>query len=325
LVFVQRPQFVGQLLMCVLRRFIQQTMKVKVILNPYANRWRAKSRADAILDACHLAGLEADMAFIPAPGLGAQEAMRASDDGYDAVVAAGGDGTVHEVVNGLIAASGDGPTKPLGVMPVGTGNDFNDMSGLPRDLLGAAKIVAAGQTRQVDAGRITVDDRVHYFDNNCALAMEPVVTIENVKMTRLSGNIRYVAAVIKSLAQLNAWQMRVTWDDGAYEGPIILLSVCNSPRTGGLFRMAPEAKMDDGLFDFVYAPDLPMAQVIKLLPRLVRGTHIKHEQISYGRTRALTAECEAGSPIHADGEVLSESATRFTYEILPNKITLLAG
>ncbi|MFN2221781.1 MAG: diacylglycerol/lipid kinase family protein, partial [Candidatus Promineifilaceae bacterium] len=180
-------------------------MKVKIILNPYANRWRAKGRADDILAACNNAGLEADLAFIPAPGQGAQEAMRASDDGYDAVIAAGGDGTVHEVVNGLIAAAGDGPTKPLGVMPVGTGNDFNDMSGLPRDLHHAAQIVATGQTRQVDAGKITFDDAVHFFDNNCALAMEPVVTIENVRMTRLSGNIRYVAAVIKSLAKLNAW------------------------------------------------------------------------------------------------------------------------
>ena len=131
-------------------------MKAKIILNPYANRWRAKGRADDILAACEQAGLEADLALIPAPGLGAQEAIRASDDGYDAVIAAGGDGTVHEVANGLIAAAGDGPTKPLGVMPVGTGNDFNDMSGLPRDLLSAAKIIAAGQTRQIDAGRITV-------------------------------------------------------------------------------------------------------------------------------------------------------------------------
>ena len=300
-------------------------MKVKIILNPYANRWRAKGRADDILAACRKAGLEADLAFIPAPGRGADEAMRASDDGYDAVVAAGGDGTVHEVVNGLIAAAGDGPTKPLGVMPVGTGNDFNDMSGLPRDLHGAAAIVAAGQTRQVDAGKITFDDEVHFFDNNCALAMEPVVTIENVRMTKLSGNIRYVAAVIKCLAKLNAWQMRVTWDDGSYEGPILLLSVCNSPRTGGLFRMAPEAKMDDGLFDFVYAPDLRLHQVVGLLPGLVRGTHINHEQIVYKRTRTLTVECQTGSPIHADGEVLSESARRFSYEVLPEKITLLAG
>ncbi len=302
-------------------------MKVKVILNPYANRWRAKGRAASILAACEKAGLDTDLVHIPAAGQGAREATLASANGYDAVIAAGGDGTVHEVVNGLIAAAGDrhddGPTIPLGVMPVGTGNDFNDMAGLPRDLFRAAQIIAKGKTRQVDAGRVTIDGVAHYFDNNCALAMEPVVTIENVNMTRLSGNLRYVVAVIKCLAKLNAWQMRVTWDGGKYEGPILLLSICNGPRTGGLFRMAPEARMDDGLLDFVYAPDLPLRQVIPLLPRLVVGTHIRHKKISYGRSARLTVESVPGSPVHADGEVLSESARRFAYEILPGKITLL--
>jgi diacylglycerol kinase (ATP) len=300
-------------------------LRVKIILNPYANRWRAKGQSADILAACRQAGLEADLALIPAAGQGARQAMLASADGYDAVIAAGGDGTVNEVVNGLIADAGDGPTKPLGLMPVGTGNDFNDMAGLPRNLVSAAQIIADGQTRQVDAGRVTTDGVVHYFDNNCALAMEPVVTIENVRMTKLSGNIRYVAAVIKSLAKLNAWHMRVTWDDGHYEGPILLLSICNSPRTGGLFRMAPQAKMDDGLFDFVFAPDLALPKVIALLPRLLRGTHVRHPQITYGRTSRLAVESEPGSPIHADGEVLSESAQRFTYEILPGKITLLTN
>ena len=249
----------------------------------------------------------------------------ASANGYDAVIAAGGDGTVHEVVNGLIADAGDAPTKPLGVMPVGTGNDFNDMAGLPRDLLSAARIIAGGRTRQVDAGCVTADGVVRYFDNNCALAMEPVVTIENVRMTKLSGNVRYVAAVLKSLAKLSAWHMRITWDDGQYEGPILLLSICNSPRTGGLFRMAPEAKMDDGLFDFVFAPDLSLPRIIALLPRLLQGTHVQDEQVTYGRTSQLTVESEPGSPVHADGEVLSESAQRFTYEVLPGKITLLTS
>ena len=300
-------------------------MKVKVILNPYANRWRAKGQSADILAACRQAGLEADLALIPAAGQGARQAMMASADGYDAVIAAGGDGTVHEVVNGLIADAGDAPTKPLGLMPVGTGNDFNDMAGLPRDLLSAARIIADGRTRQVDAGRVTVDGVVRYFDNNCALAMEPVVTIENARMTKLSGNVRYVAAVLKSLAKLNAWHMRITWDDGQHEGPILLLSICNSPRTGGLFRMAPEAKMDDGLFDFVFAPDLPLSRVIALLPRLLQGTHVRDEQITYGRTSKLTVESEPGSPIHADGEVLNESAQCFNYEVLPGKITLLTG
>ena len=117
------------------------------------------------------------------------------------------------MVNGLLQAAGDGVTMPLGIMPVGTGNDFNDMAGLPRDLGHAARVIAAGHTRQVDAG--IVNGR--FFDNNCAVAMEPLVTIENVKINRLSGNIRYIAALVKALIKLQAWQMHIEWEGGGHE------------------------------------------------------------------------------------------------------------
>jgi diacylglycerol kinase (ATP) len=253
-----------------------------------------------------------------------QEATRlaqaAAEEGYEAIVAAGGDGTVSEVVNGLILAAGDGPTRPLGVLPIGTGNDFSDMLAIPRDLSAAVAVISAGKTRQVDAGR--VNDR--YFNNNCALAMEPMVTIENIKMRRISGKLRYVAALAKALLKLQAWHMRIHWDGGEYEGPIILLSVCNGPRTGGLFYMSPEARVDDGLFDFVLAPDMSRLKILSILPRLFNGSHIKHPLITHHRTPKLTVESDPGTPIHADGEVIASSVRRIEYETLPGKITLLA-
>ena len=294
-------------------------MKIKIILNPYANRWGAKERIPAIEAALAAAGVTYDLVQTEAPGQGTGEARAAALAGYDAVVAAGGDGTANEVVNGLIQAAGDGPTVPLGLLPVGTGNDFGDMVGLPRDLDEAVRVIAAGKTRQIDAGRVNN----HYFDNNCAVAMEPMVTIENIKMTRVSGNIRYVAALVKAIIRLKAWQMRITWDGGGYEGPTLLLSVCNSPRTGGLFLMSPGATMDDGLLDFVLAPDLSKWEVLTILPRLFNGTHIKHPKLTFGQTTRLTIESEPGTPIHADGEVIAFSETRIEYEILPGKLTVL--
>ena len=298
-------------------------MKAKIILNPYANRWGAQAQMPAIEAACREAGLDFDLTVIKAPGYGKDEAQSAVADGYDAIVAAGGDGTVNEVVNGLIAAAGEGPTHPLGVIPVGTGNDFNDMAKIPRDLLAAAKTIVDGKTRQVDAGRVIADGRHHYFGNNCALAMEPMVTIENIRMTRLSGNIRYIVALMKALANLKAWHMRFTWDEGEFDGPIFLLSVCNGMRTGGVFKMAPHARTDDGLLDIVFAPKIPKATLWSLVPRLLRGTHIHHPSITYGRTRKLAIESEPGTPIHADGEVITESARQISYDILPGKITLI--
>jgi len=266
------------------------------------------------------AGVQFDLTLIPEPRAGTLIAREAARGGYDAIVGAGGDGTLNEVLNGLIQAAGDGPTMPFGVFPIGTGNDFSDMSGLPRELVKAARVVAAGKTRQVDAGR--VND--HYFQNNCAVAMEPVVTIENEKMTRLSGNIRYLVALVRALVQLEAFQMKIKWDGGGYEGPVYLLSVCNSPRTGGIFRMAPQAIMDDGLFDYVFAPEVSKPTVLVILVRLMMAKHLEHPAVSHGRTRQIHIESQPDTPIHADGEVISRGSRLVHYQILPGKITLLS-
>ncbi|MCA9899367.1 MAG: diacylglycerol kinase family lipid kinase [Anaerolineales bacterium] len=293
-------------------------MKIKVILNPYANRWRAGARKDEVQAAFAAAGLTADVVQTQKPQEGIALAETAVADGYDVVVAAGGDGTLSEVANGLLRAAGDGPTVPFGILPIGTANDFSDMVGLPRDLNQAVQVIARGQTRQVDAGRIND----HFFINNCAVAMEPMITLENIRMKRLSGELRYVVALLKGLVKLKAWNMQVRWDDGGHDGPAYLLSVCNGPRTGG-FYMAPEAAVDDGLFDFVFAPEVPKLTVLSILVRLFRKTHIFHPQVVYGRTTHIHITSSPGTPIHADGEIIAEAATQIEYEILPGKLTML--
>jgi len=294
-------------------------LKIKVILNPYANRWHAKDKLIQIKDSFSAVDVQADIHITQAAGEGTAIA-RSVVDQYDAVVAAGGDGTINEVINGLIQAAGDNRTLPFGIIPIGTANDLSDTLPLPRDLTAVAKHIATGQTRQIDAGRINA----HYFVNNCAICMEPLVTLENTKIKRLSGNLRYGVSLMKAIAKLQAWQMKIFFDDELYEGLGILLSVCNGPRTGGLFQMAPQADFADGYFDYVFAPDLSKATVLTLLPRLLNGTHINHPRVVYGRARRINIECNPGTPIHADGELIAEAETKIDYELLPGKMTMLA-
>ncbi|MCA9970389.1 MAG: diacylglycerol kinase family lipid kinase [Anaerolineales bacterium] len=296
-------------------------MNAHLILNPYANRWQAGREANTMVAALRALGVTAQLHVTEKPGDGILLARQAAESGANAVLAAGGDGTINEVINGVLQATPAGePTLPFGILPVGTANDFSLMQGLPLQIVPAAEVIAAGQTRRIDAGEVNG----RFFINNSAVAMEPMVTIENIRMTRLSGEVRYLVALVKAIAKLKAWQMQIRWDDGGYDGPAYLLSVCNGPRTGG-FQMAPQARFDDGLFDFVFAPEVPKRTVLAVLLKLMRGEHIHHPAVTYGRTTQITLTSMPGTPIHADGELFSEGETAVAYRILPGKVTLIAA
>lgn len=294
-------------------------MRTKIILNPYSNRWRARERVAEVEQLFAAAGIDYELVQTTNPGEGIILAQTAVTEGFEAVVAAGGDGTINEVINGLLRAAGDRPTIPFGILPLGTANDFNLMAGLPASMADAASVIVQGKTRQIDAGQVNG----RYFINNSAAAMEPMVTIENIRMKRLSGEVRYIVALIKAILKIKAWQMHIKWDDGSYDGPTYLLSVCNSPRTGG-FPMAPGAEIDDGLFDIVLAPAVPRLTLLKLLVRLMQGTHVDHDLVTFTRTTGLSLTSQPGTPLHADGEVFAEAETEVTYKILPGKVTLLS-
>ena len=320
-------------------------MKLLVVHNPFANRWRAGRREREMRAALDAAGLTYELRCTSRPGEATEFASVACDTDaghlqeWDAIVAAGGDGTVSEVLNGLLTAADGGPTAPFGILPIGTGNDFADMSGIPRDLAAAARLIASGVTRQVDAARIEIESDispclsaapasgrfVRYFANNAGVGMEPLVTIEAARIRWLAGVARYGLALCKALWKLRAWRMRVAWDDGAYEGPALLASVCNSPRNGGMFPIAPAAEMDDGLLDLVLVPEVPKRTVAALLPRILRGTHVLHPRVTLVRTQRVTIECNPPTPLHADGEVLSHATSRIAIEVQAGRITLLAG
>ena len=294
-------------------------MKIKVILNPYANRWRAGARLAEVEAALTAAGLTPDIAQTSRPGEGITLAAAAATQGYNAVVAAGGEGTLNEVINGLVQAAGDGPTIPFGALPLGSANDFCTAAGIPLDLTAAAQLIAHGRTRQIDCGRINE----RYFINTCAVAMEPMVTLEHIKIRRIKGEMRYAAALLQALRKLRAWQMTVTWDGGRYEGPVYLLSICNSPRSGG-FYLAPDAQVDDGLLDYVMVPAVAKLTVVNILLKLMRRSHIGHKDVVYGRAARFHIQSQPGTPAHADGEIISEALATVECAILPGKITLLA-
>jgi len=294
-------------------------MTAKVIFNPYAARWDALRRRPEAEEALQAAGIEYELVQSEEPGQVVSLAENAARDGYTPIIAAGGDGTFGEVVNGLFRAKPEGVLGPLGLLPLGTANDLPVNLGLPLDLKEAAQTIAGGVTRRIDLGKANE----WVFDNNSAVGLEPVVTLYNIRMVRLRGLIRYLVAALRAINQKPEWTMRLEWDDGTYEGPVSLVSVGNCPITGGLFHMAPAADPTDGLLTFVYGYAPTRLRMLGLLPRAISGDYVNDPAIHQHHTQRLTINTSPATPIQTDGEIRSHELTEIHYQVLPERLDIL--
>jgi len=294
-------------------------MTAKVIFNPYAARWDALRRRPEAEEALQAAGIEYELVQSEEPGQVVSLAENAARDGYTPIIAAGGDGTFGEVVNGMFRAKPEGVLGPLGLLPLGTANDLPVNLGLPLDLKEAAQTIAGGVTSRIDLGKANE----WVFDNNSAVGLEPVVTIYNIRMVRLRGLIRYLIAALRAINQKPEWTMRLEWDDGTYEGPVSLVSVGNCPITGGLFHMAPAADPTDGLLTFVYGYAPTRLRMLGLLPRAISGDYVNDPAIHQHHTQRLTINTSPATPIQTDGEIRSYELTEIHYQVLPGRLDIL--
>jgi len=295
-------------------------MAAYVILNPYANRWIAKKREQEVVAALQKAKVDFELVETEAPEHAIQLSETAARQGKSPIIAAGGDGTIGEVLNGLYRANPEGTLGPFGVLPLGTANDLLVNLGHPIDLDRAAEVIAGGITRTIDLCQANS----WVFANNSAVGLEPIVSLFNIRMKRLRGMVRYLVAALRAIASRPRWEMRLRWDDGSYEGPVSLVSVGNCPLTGGLFRMAPAAKPDDGLLTFVYGYAATRLRMLGLLPRAISGEYVKDAAIHQHHTRRLEVECVPSTPIQADGEIRALELTHISYRVLPGALKILA-
>ena len=291
----------------------------KFIVNPYSGRWKAKAAIPDIERACKKIGLDYELVATDAPNHGTELAREAAQTGFSPIVVAGGDGGISEVVNGLMQAAGDGVAGPLGIIPLGSANDLADVLELEKDIETACRVILAGHTRAIDVG--CVNGR--FFDNNSAVGLEPMVSIAQMAMKRVKGTPRYILAALKAILGHKPWHMRLTWDDGGYEGPVALVSVGNTCRTGGAFWMTPHAEPDDGYLDFVFTGKMGRLKLLRLLPTTFDGSHIEHPDVTYTRTTRLTIECDPPTPIQADGELFDLSANHIEYTIMPGRLQVI--
>ncbi len=262
-------------------------MPAKVILNPYSERWTGLKRRPELEAALKAAKIDYDLVMTEKQGHGIELAEQAVRDGYTPIISAGGDGSISEVVNGMMQArEGDEPevAVPLGIMPLGSVNDLVDNLGIPKDLNAAAKVITSGETSLIDICQVIDIQKNHrrYFDNNAAIGLETYVTLNQQKINRVHGTLRYLLATLRAIVSNPHWTMHLEWEGGEYHGPVTLVTVGNCPRTGGLFYMAPHADPFDGLLTFVFGYMPTRLQIIRLLPRTMKpgpGSFVEHPAI----------------------------------------------
>lgn len=297
-------------------------MTAKVILNPYSNRWNSKTRWPQAEAALKAAGIDFNLAISERPRQIIELAEQAVHEGYSPIIAAGGDGTIGEVINGMARAaeSDSAEIGPLGVIPLGTANDMAVNLGLPLDLEAAVRTIQDGHIRNMDVCR--VNDK--YFVNNSAIGLEPYVTLIQQRITWISGIARYLLAAVRAIMTGPKWVAKVEWDNGNYEGPISLLTVGNSPRTGGFF-MTPHANAFDGKLTFVYGYGATKRRLFVLLPAAMKpdkGNYVEASEIHEEEATWIKIHLESTSPAHVDGEIFDLNISDLEYGIQPGRLKI---
>lgn len=296
-------------------------MPAKIILNPYAARWTAGERQAEVEQALHTAGVDFELVVTEAPQHGRALAAEAVRAGFSPIISAGGDGSINEVVNGMLDAA-DASLPPFGVMPLGTANDMPVNVGIPLNLDQAAQAIAAGHTRPIDLCQ--VNER--FFINNAGIGLEPYITSIQARMTRVHGIVRYLLATLVGIAHNPQWRMRLDWDDGQYEGPVTLVSIGNSPITGGVFYTVPHADAFDGKLTFVYGYLPSRLKILGVLPKTMKpaeGNYVEHPAVHEVHATWLKVQVEPDSPAHGDGELFDLAAADLEYRIHPSRINVL--
>ena len=300
--------------------------KVKIILNPMAdmgNAWRVARDLRSITE---LHG-GVDWSGTVYPGHAIELAQQAGDQGYDMVIAMGGDGTVHEVVNGLMRVPEE--KRPmLGVVPAGSGNDFAHAINVPQQPSQALVCALDGTPVQVDLGLMTDEHgKKEYFDNTLGIGFDAVVTIRSHQLPVVRGFLMYLTAVIQTIAlNHNAITMQIETEDKNWVQSNLLLTVCNGPREGGGFMMAPDAKLDDGILHYAMIRKVSRPMMFRLIPEVMKGTHGNFKQVTMGSCKTMKVAADRAMYIHADGEIYSGFGTdvrQVTFEVLPGALKVV--
>lgn len=304
--------------------------KVKLILNPMADMGRAWKTANDLRPIAQEFKGDLSWSGTVYPTHAIELARQAAEEGCDLVIAMGGDGTVHEVLNGLMQVPAE--KRPvMGVVPIGSGNDFAYSIGVTQKSAHAlAHALNAGNVQPVDVG-LLIDEhgRREYFDNTLGIGFDAVVTIRSHKLPIVKGFLMYLTAVVQTIIlNHNPANVKVETETETWEDKLLMFTLCNGPREGGGFMLAPDARNNDGKMETVAVTKVSRPMMFRLVPEFMKGTHMRFKQVRMGEFKKLTLTSDLPLYIHADGEIFTSFGSnlkKVNFEILPQALKVVHG
>ncbi|PRO66221.1 diacylglycerol kinase [Alkalicoccus urumqiensis] len=271
--------------------------RARVIYNPTSGREHIKRNLPMILETLELAGYEASTHATTGEDCARKAAKEACRRQFDFVVAAGGDGTIHEVVNGI---AGEEYRPVLGLLPGGTTNDFARALHIPRNIEEACRVMAGGKKRAIDVGQVGKK----YFINIAGAGTLTELTYEvPSRLKTMMGQMAYYIKGFEKLPRIKPTFVTIDHDNGTFEGDVMLFLVSNTNSVGGFEKLAPDAYLDDGLFDLIIVKKTNLGDVVRIAGAAMRGDHLDDERVVYLQSSEIHIQSEAKLQLNLDGEL----------------------
>ena len=300
---------------------------LRVIVNPAAAGGRGRKAARELFGVLDGRSMAYDARYTEAPGHASHLAAEAVSDGVERILVVGGDGTVHEVADGLIGCGVEHPPAVV-VFPVGTGNDFHRMVGSDRSVTAVVGLLDNGTVQRFDVGRVEWDGGRRTFVNLMGVGIDVEVLRCRGRFSRLPGLLQYLASFLNALATFRAPEVHI--DTGAGDGQRItgattLTVITVGPSIGGGFMINPEAKASDGKLDLFHVGAPGMLPILRLVPRVIRGTHGGSPLVTMRRLRHAVLRRPGGETMwfEIDGELSPEPARELRVEVVPGAFPVL--
>ncbi len=286
-------------------------MDALVLVNPAAGRGHTRRTLERVRRLC--AELGADVEDTASVEDAQQRARQAAEAGCARVIAVGGDGTAHYVLNALA-----GTGTALGLIPIGSGNDLARNLGLPRDAEAAARLALTGPVRRVDLARVAG----RWYACVASFGLDSHANRIANQHTRLRGTAIYIYAMLRTLFEWHMPQVNITSDGGEFRGPMMLAAVANAASYGGGMRIAPRASMADGLLDLCLVRDMSRLKLLRCFPEVFSGKHLRHPEVTYFQATRVRVEADRPLDIFADGEFVGH--TPADVELHPGALRVVA-